>query len=489
MKSALAGFSRWLAPLSLLCFGFATRILSLSALPLHNDEGLHLTRALAVWRGHPFWDITDGKIINHWWIALFYPQNAPVFAARFPNVLFAVLGMAAGYALLARLAGRRAAFWGVFLWATAPYLFFYERLAQSDASAGALVIVALAGTFQLMRRGGLGWALFVGVSFSAAVLMKFTAAPYALVIALLVLVSRRLNWGAKLRAGLVIVTVGVLAFTPPIAYLMLRGQPFFSIALGWLGSNTSGEVTWRVNLGQFSQQLTDFGAFGGLWAALFVGGLLGNWKHRALWGLWILAFVPLMLIIVLSSIVFPRHFIVTMPLLLLLSGAGWAAWQTLARVRVVAWLLAAGLLLNFGVWAAVAYRNPAALNVSRADLREYFLDHSAGFGLREAMLDLPNQLPPQTAVIGSMFPTSCQRANFYARAGYTLTCADAPALDEIEATLAREGEVYILVERHPLIGVTAEQLNGSLRTVAVYPRPTETPQTATVALYHLTPID
>lgn len=42
-----------------------TRIPALEALPLHNDEGLHLRRAVEVWALHPFFDISDGKIINH----------------------------------------------------------------------------------------------------------------------------------------------------------------------------------------------------------------------------------------------------------------------------------------------------------------------------------------------------------------------------------------------------------------------------------------
>lgn len=53
-----------LSLIGLLLLLFLSRLPGLQALPLHNDEGLHLTRALQVWKGHPFWDISDGKIIN-----------------------------------------------------------------------------------------------------------------------------------------------------------------------------------------------------------------------------------------------------------------------------------------------------------------------------------------------------------------------------------------------------------------------------------------
>ena len=71
----------WIGILLLLAL-WATRLNALDLLPIHNDEGLHLTRAVEVWNGHPFWAISDGKIINHWLIAAFYPQNEPVFAGR-----------------------------------------------------------------------------------------------------------------------------------------------------------------------------------------------------------------------------------------------------------------------------------------------------------------------------------------------------------------------------------------------------------------------
>ncbi|MBC6934987.1 MAG: hypothetical protein DWB42_04030 [Chloroflexi bacterium] len=115
----------------------------MEALPLHNDEGLHLTRAVEVWNGHPFWAISDGKIINHWLIAAFYPQNAPVFAGRIATLFVSMIGLAAGCALAKRLSGAAGALLAGGLWIMSPYLFFYERLAFSDAEAGALVVVAV----------------------------------------------------------------------------------------------------------------------------------------------------------------------------------------------------------------------------------------------------------------------------------------------------------------------------------------------------------
>ena len=91
----------------LLLILWLSRIPALDALPLHNDEGLHLTRAVEVWNLHPFWEIRDGKIINQWAIALFYPQNAPVFAGRIATIFVSLIGFAGGYALIRRTLRRR----------------------------------------------------------------------------------------------------------------------------------------------------------------------------------------------------------------------------------------------------------------------------------------------------------------------------------------------------------------------------------------------
>ena len=175
--------------LALLLWG--SRLTALDALPLHNDEGLHLTRAVEVWNGNPFWQINDGKIVNHWLIALFYPQAAPDFVGRFATVLVAVIGLAAAYVLVRDRFGLRAALLAGGLWIASPYLFFYERLAFSDAQAGALVVVAVWASMRLARTGHLRDAVLTGVALALAALFKVTAAPYALSVALIVVLMAR----------------------------------------------------------------------------------------------------------------------------------------------------------------------------------------------------------------------------------------------------------------------------------------------------------
>ncbi len=366
-----------------------SRIPALEALPLHNDEGLHLTRAVEVWNLHPFWEISDGKIINHWAIALFYPQHDPVFAGRIATVFVSLIGFAAGYALIRRLFGGHAALLAGALWIASPYLFFFERLALSDAEAGALVVLALWASWRLAERGTLRRAALTGLALALATLFKFTAVPFAFSVALIVLVRAR--YPLRRRIGLLVIAAGVVAacFAIPMGYLLLRGGDLFSIALGWIGGG-SGAANQGIgaNLAMLTSQLIGFSL--PIWSTLLVIGLALLLVLRPRQGgLLLLAVgVPLASIVVLGREVLPRHFVVTLPAFLLLGGAGigvaierWEASQRWRALSGVTLLLAVG----FVPFALHAYSAPDQLRVPDAVWTQYFSQHSSGYGLREAV--------------------------------------------------------------------------------------------------------
>lgn len=257
--------------LLLLLILWGTRLLALEALPLHNDEGLHLTRAVEVWNGHPFWAISDGKIINHWLIAALYPQNAPVFAGRIATLFVSMIGLAAGCALAKRLSGAAGALLAGGLWIMSPYLFFYERLAFSDAEAGALVVVAVWLALRASRSGRRRDAILTGLALGAAMLMKFTAAPFALTAALALLVDKTHPPSRRVRLLALVVLVVVACFAAPLGYLLLKGGDLFAIAFGWLGVSSGQETAFFANIERLWAQLTGFGAFA--WSALMLFGL------------------------------------------------------------------------------------------------------------------------------------------------------------------------------------------------------------------------
>jgi hypothetical protein len=475
----------------LLIVFWLSRIPGLETLPLHNDEGLHLTRAVEVWNLHPFWEIRDGKIINHWAIALFYPQNAPVFAGRIATVFVSMIGLAAGYALIQRRFGANAALLAGALWIASPYLFFFERLAFSDAEAGALVVLALWASWHLAQRGTVRRAIFMGFTFGLAVLFKFTAAPFALGVALIVLVGARYPLQRRILLLTVVgVTVAVM-FALPVGYLLLRGDDLFSIALGWIGSGSGAQMGVLANLRMLATQLTDFGV--PIWSALMVIGivLLVALRPRTGGVLALAVGLPLASMIVLGREVLPRHYVVAMPALLLLGGTGFgvAIDHLLKRgmQRRTDFLLAASALVlavGFIAFALQSYTAPEQNSYPEAVWMEHFSQHSAGYGLREAVEGFPQTIQPaDSPVIASMTGDSCRRANFYAVDGMILTCADAPGLNEITAALETEYTVYILVEQ--VTGISdvpseAEALGATAEAVATYSRPGADGQTVTL---------
>ncbi len=481
----------WLVGVLLLLVFWGTRLGGLDMLPLHNDEGLHIRRAVEVWDGHPFWDISDGKIINHWPIAAFYPQNKPVFAGRVPTVLVSMLGLAAGYALAYRLFGLWAGLLAGILWLTSPYLFFFERLALSDSQAGSWIVVMLWLLLCVVERGRWHMVILAGLTLATAVLFKFTAVPYALLPLFLLLFGG--NWPLRWRVTRLIV-IGVVAglcFVPPLLYLLLRGNDFFGIALGWVGvaSNDGTALAFAANIQRLEAQLVGYGTFS--WAVvlllgLLLLGLLGRRTGRALLAAGLL---PLLIIIVFGSEVLPRHYVVALPLLFTLSGMGIGAFlNSLNENRerwVTALLLIALLTVSFFPFWLQSQQDAGRLMLPQAVQTQYVTDHSSGYGLREAMLALPELIPANTTVIASMFPDSCRRANFYAADGFALTCVSTPGLAEIEQALESDGVVYVLVDNAPLIGVDVSTLAVDATPLGVYPRPGETTESASVVLWRL----
>ncbi len=415
-----------------------TRLGALDLLPLHNDEGLHLTRAVEIWNGQ----ISDGKIVNHWVIAAFYPQHAPAFAGRIATVFVAMIGLASGYALARRTSGTLGAVMAVALWISSPYLFFYERLAFSDAEAGALVVLALGCAYHAAQPSRTSRSLVLtGLAIGTAMLFKFTAAPYALGTAAIILFVGNKGWKMGLRDLAVIVGVTAACFAIPLGYLLAREKDLFGIALGWLGSGFEGTPSLVSNLERLGAQLSGFGTV--TWVLIAgVGLVLGLLRQRkGVRTLWLAGLLPFGVILVLGREVLSRHFAVGLPILLTLGGIGLG--MGLLRIRdaasrpLVAGLGVVALVLGWVPFALSAYTDPAKLPLPADARYEHITSHSSGYGLREA----------------------------------------------IQEALAARGAVYVLADTAPIIGVEVGQLGGRATEIARYARPGEAAAEGAIVLW------
>jgi hypothetical protein len=69
--------------------------------------------------------------------------------------------------------------------------------------------------------------------------------------------------------------------------------------------------------------------------------------------------------------------------------------------------------------------------------------------------------------------------------GRSLICTDAPYVSSIEAALAAQGAVYVLVERPGELGMARDRIHAAITEIAVYPRPGETVESASLHLWLL----
>ncbi len=473
-----------------LCLLWWSRLHAVEMLPLHNDEGLHLTRAVEVWSGHPFWAISDGKIINHWLIAAFYPQNAPVFIGRIATVFVALIGLAASFGLARRLSGNIAQVLIGGLWIGAVYLFFYERMAFSDAQAGVLSLWALLASLRLAQHGRVQNAMITGFVLGLALLFKFTAAPFALSVALIILAAGRASLPRRFVLLAMVVAVVCVMFAVPLLYLTWRGQDFFAVAFAWIGTGGGARgITLVENIQRLLLILLDLGAT--WWSVLTFTGLIlaALWGSRSLRVLLIAALLPLLAILILGSDAQSRHFVVTLPPFIAVAALGLSAavnrlpqgWRPTA-----VGILLLSILVGFAPFAYQSYIDPAKLPLPDLMRSQYVNDHSSGYGLREAVQAFPSTIQRRDLpIVASMFPDSCRRANFYAAPGLDMICADAPGQPQIEAAIEAHGAVYVLVENGGLIGIDVSMLPFVATRMAVYPRPGEEAANASVQLWLL----
>jgi hypothetical protein len=183
--------------------------------------------------------------------------------------------------------------------------------------------------------------------------------------------------------------------------------------------------------------------------------------------------------------------VVALPLALIFAGAGLGLLINLLkleRVRtVLVALVSAALALSVAPFMLQAYADPGHAPLPEGVRTQHISEHSAGYGLREAMRALPDVMSRRDLpVIASMFPDGCKRANFYAVDGLMLTCTAVPGAAEIDAALSAYGAVYVLTDEAPTLGIDVNTVEDvKITRVAVYPRPDETEENASVALWLL----
>lgn len=241
--------TRWINLLALtgllLLFGFI-RLHRLDMLPVFLDESNHIYWARLVWDLQPFHAASDGRILNIWWMALFWPFAGAVWVSRAAHVLITVVGFAATVALGRELHGMRLAVVLGLLYMLFPLLVFYERMALSDTLSAPFAAAALLFTLRGWRRPQQWWwGLLAGAAVGGAVLVKLSNLPLiGLPVALWVAGFERDRWRGLLGVSLGQVAGFVAVALPVALFLSAVGQS----DLGFDLFSFKTQMTWAYSL-------------------------------------------------------------------------------------------------------------------------------------------------------------------------------------------------------------------------------------------------
>lgn len=167
----------WLLVLLLLILYFTTRLINLDKFPIFTDEGIYIRWAKIAWHDASwrFISLTDGKQPLQTWGTIpflkMFPEN-PLLAGRLFSVATGFASLTGMFTLLFYLFGKKAAFWGSFIYVFTPFFLFYDRMALVDSGVVAGFTWILFLSILLAKNLRLDTALLLGLVSGFALLAK-----------------------------------------------------------------------------------------------------------------------------------------------------------------------------------------------------------------------------------------------------------------------------------------------------------------------------
>lgn len=469
----------------LLLIAFYVRIHNIMALPPFNDESHHIRRAEIVWTFEdPDLSLTVGKLLTYYWIGIFNPERLDaVFVARTVTGLFALLGLAAAFAVGQRLfKGGLAA---LYIAAFAPFMIFFDRLAFSDPLTAALGMLVVWGSLKMVDDPPEWlWGFLTGILVTLTVLAKLIGLPFAAVPALAVLLLARGNWRSywkTLTACYITIFVTLLPFALRILYKELSGNRISVVDPNLINTESPLEVI-QSNLEHLVE--ANWVLHGGLLLALLLVGMIvllraGQWRQT----LFLLGCValPWFLSVFLAGRLSTRYLqLGILPLLVLIGGG---VTLTVRRQPLLIWaVISVWVIIFVRPFMLSAWTDPRELALPERDQWEYFENFTAGYGLMEAA-NFAETLPasttsgriPMIGLVGSCHqirlymdefgPVFLQCPAFGWEGEYMTELANF-----VEQRAEQESILYLLVEPE-LEFIDLEQLTVPITVLARFPRP------------------
>lgn len=504
---------------------FATRLLSLTSLPVFADEAIYIRWAQLLMsdRAYLFFSLNDGKPPLFIWSLVpflsFLPD--PLLASRLVSVLVGFLQMIVLWLIVKRLGGSRSAQVATLaITLLAPFWFFHQRMALMDGlltlglSLSLLGLIEIDGveqkkSFRLIKvmtwlppilLAGLGWGL--------ALLTKTPALFFAPVFGLwTILASGFLQKKALFRHTLNrFFLFGLAGFLGLLVFALLRISPAFGSLFGrstdfTYSVNELLQGEWRSTLGNYPKVLGWLSTYLRpelisltLFAVVFSKQRLLHAKLLLSALLWAL---PLL---ILGRVLHARYFLPLAPFFTV-SAALFAGevWQVLQKQKEnLYFVTTVALITIFFVIGSLrflffAFFSPSQIPFVLDDREQYLTEWSSGHGIsqiRDRLFARANKNEKTVVVTEGSFGTLPDGLllYFYNRPEVEFVRIDGLAqypvtkIPEWVRQEAQTNETWLVVNEHRL---ALDPDNAQLELLDEYPRPYGAPS---LQLYKISPL-
>lgn len=425
------------------------RFWQLGAFPPFLDEMIHVYWGERILQTGPLAFADEGRLLTTWLLIAFQAQEATsIWLARVAVLLIAMIGFAVALGLGRSLAGRKGLVITAVLLLCSPYHFFFERLALSDTTAGAVALLGVYFSLRLARRERWPDAVLAALSLALAVGLKLTTLVYIAVPVIAVITLRPKAW-RWLLTWLITTSILIGGF---LILLIWRGYNPFALIFTHNSDTSSNRLVQNIlhNMGVF---LEGSAAYWTLPLLLLVGTALVYlcWRRQF--------FFPLVSLIPLAGLLISqrqsaRYWFTPETLMVLVLVAAFGQLPHTIQ-RKTQWPLVGAL----GVWvigvflpfATPFYADVNAVRLPEGDYMEYVVSDASGYGI-EAIL---NAIPADAqAVIGIL--ANCQALRYLAADTVPVTCPrlgthgqDIEAIADLLTTAQKETGVYVVYEDTP----------------------------------------
>lgn len=360
------------------------RFHALLALPVFLDEAVHIRWAQSMWTVYfiPWQAVSDGRLVNIVWIAVFWPFEGGLWLGRAATVLLGLAGLAALMRTSQMLFGQRAARAAGLLYIAAPLAFFFDRMALADGVSASLVSLSLYLCLRASRRSAHAiLVLPASFAFTSLLFVKLNNVLLLFVPALALLLAktsiRRVISIYALTAGAVIVMLAALV-----------GRGHSDLGLDLLSARTGDASPVMGNVIGIARSLWLWLTPGIALLALIGSGLC--LRHKPGWIALGLVGIPMIGLGLISQTIENRFLAPTVPGLVML--ASWMpsflsghSQKSFRLLYIIGGLIA--LILPIG-FIYTAYTRPGALSLPPGDEFQYLSGWPSGFGLPEAAAKL-----------------------------------------------------------------------------------------------------